>query len=110
MARKISVFLAFLVASFVLVLTSPVWKPTKVTNLEELGSVPLGFPLSFMDYRTTLTPMESDLPIYVSLTMSRHSYTYNFSNTLFIINVIITFLLILTTSSLYKKFIIRGSK
>jgi hypothetical protein len=92
MVRKIFFFLFLTAISLFIVATSPVWKSTKITELNELNSVPLGFPISFMEQSTTLTPMESDLPIYVSLMNPMEgNIIKNFSVFVFIIDVIIVF-------------------
>ncbi|MBM6617887.1 hypothetical protein [Bacillus suaedaesalsae] len=84
-------FIVLFITSVFIVISSPVWKQTKVTEMEQLQHVPLGFPFSFMNQSTSLTPMPSDLPIYVSMMDIRENGIDDFSLFVLTVDVFIVF-------------------
>lgn len=96
--------------SLVIVSSSPIWHKEKITELDQLEQVPLGFPIHFMKQSTSLTPMEEDLPIYVSMMDIREHRIYDFSVFLFLLNVFLIFSLMNMIAKVFDLIVGRKGK
>lgn len=94
------------ILSFGFVVLQPFIIGSRVESLEELGSVSFGFPIPYTAQGVTLTPMESDLPIWVTMPGPRAGGITHYSSAiLFFVDVVLVFLSSLFIAYLWNKYV-----